>query len=148
VRSREFSLSNETHPGPIGPLFWVLKNRDFFTSDFRDFFYAQHLIPGFLLHRSSLSSIGIEMRELLIFKGGFGNTPFSQNLIRFFPWNFLFVWGWASLRVSYSIWIPSGFPFWIPSGFSSLIPSVFCIHTGAGGIIAAKPSVEKYKIFL
>jgi len=100
-------------------------------SDFRDFFHAQHRATGskcqFLLPRP----FGIELRELLIFKGRHGTNRFSPYLSVFSSAVFL--------RKSQNLWAGRNiyFPF-----FLSLLLVVVHAYWSGQGINAAKPSLE------
>jgi len=72
--------------------FRVHENRIFIMSDFRDFFHAQHRISSFCIDSPILELVGIEMRELLIFKGRHETArfptkqaPFLNVLAYFLP---------------------------------------------------------------
>jgi len=63
--------------------FRVRENRIFIMSDFREFFHAQHRATGSKGQFTLSIHFGIELRELLIFKGRHETTRFSPYLSLF-----------------------------------------------------------------
>ena len=121
--------------------FRVRENRIFIMSDFREFFHAQHRATGSKGQFTLSIHFGIELRELLIFKGRHETTRFSPYLSLFSEFSkeilIVFLWKRQNLWAG-EIYI---FPFFSIATHPLLLVVIHAYWSGQG-INAAKPSLE------